>query len=54
MFEDNWFSIEDIKDIPNVLSPIEYIKQELEELTILIRKSELKKHSDLMRQAVAA
>jgi hypothetical protein len=54
MFEDNWFDVEDVKDIPDVLSPIEYLQEQINELTELIRKSELQLHSDLMRAAVAA
>jgi len=49
--EENWFSAEDIKDIPDIISDVEQLKQEIEEFTAWLK---LKRHSDLMRAAVAA
>ena len=48
--EENWFFSSDIENIPDELSPLDKLKQEINELTLLIRKAELTLHSNLMRQ----
>jgi hypothetical protein len=46
--EENWFSIEDVANIPDIISDIDCLRNEIQEFTLWL---ELKRHSDLMRQA---
>ena len=48
------FDSNDISNIPDVKTAYQVLLEELDELTLFLRKAELMRHSELMRQAVAA